>query len=72
MCNLVMQFVVTKSKSHDNNDFREQVMAQRNERKERKTRVLCLPQEIKHSPKAYCNQQPTGAKIPSALGHERC
>lgn len=30
---LAMQFVVTKRKSHDNNDFREQVMAQRHEKK---------------------------------------
>lgn len=71
-CNLVMQFVVTKRKSHDNNDFREQVMAQRDERKEWKTQVLRFPQERKHSPKAYCDQQPTGAEIPSALGPERC
>lgn len=58
-----MQFAVTTRKSHVNNDFREQVIAQIDERKEWKTQVPLFPQEIKNSLKAYCDQQSTGAEI---------
>lgn len=41
-------------------------------RKELRAQVLCLPQETKCLPKAYCDWWPTGAETQSALGHERC
>lgn len=52
---LAMQFVVTKRKSHGNNDFREQVMAQRHEKKGMKGSSSVPSQETKHAPKAYCD-----------------
>lgn len=58
-----MLSAVTTRKSHVNNDFREQVIAQRDERKEWKTQVPLFPQEIKNPLKAYCDQESTGAEI---------
>lgn len=55
VCNLLMQFVITTRKSHVNSNFREQVIAQIDERKEWKTQVLLFPQEIKNSLKGYCD-----------------